>query len=852
MSWELVYTSVRRGLRPNTSGFCTVAVTAGMSRAVMQTIERISAYEFHFGLSDPRANENPVNYLHMLLGVAGKPMHLLSRIAYAGADYSGRTNKIAHHILLSPDELSPAGPADMIRQLVNAGRFCSTWSGEPRELPPSSLAAGLGASPAHAGPPATWRGLTGDAGWAGMLVKGFRENARVPAYLLFEPGLDILQLYQESLALLPPELRWEVGFSTYYYANLLPADSKVHWRAVVSGSPLARTEVTKYPNAVVLDLTLPLGSPPANLFVTAAREGHPIEPSRSAPAQSQGRPGGASIDISQALNRRQPAPVSKDLLNPTEYEAPSPQQPSAALQPALADYGYPDYSQKTVDITPRRTSRWTWVFAAAAFLLLLSNAVTLILGLGRADSQDSLIAQLKETGKKLALEEKARVNFEQKWLDANSEIQKLRTQLAALAPASKPTKPPEAVVTRDGEKKLESPREPSSATASHPATQPACATPPTSVVPSQTAAQNLARRIPFTKHKTSSDGGLPSQDSDLSPPLAPGGSSSVQVTDATTILDPKGRLADYVYLKVNGEGNEPNAVFYVKAPISKEPDYTRPLATCWLEDKPNGRFMHVTTPMIVSDTDAVLRDSLVILLAGSDGKLSYRCPLLKTSPVEVSLKVAHDKATVDEEVIRFNYQCPDNLMLLFSDKSDPRKITSVDNQSFNGFKQSPAVAIRINKKTCLEVTLSGAIGMAKTLSTQITQWHRDLAPIIKKANIDVTVARCIMNTSSQRARIGEKEKQRTQDKEGYQNALEKDKKDRKLNADTARQYRNEIQQCIEELGALGEIRTALDRIEEKKNELRSHSNETVILFQDPSGHIVQKITLKVIWGDKGK
>ena len=846
MSWELVYTSVRRGLRPNTSGFCTVAVTAGMSRAVMQTIERISAYEFHFGLSDPRANENPINYLHMLLPVGGKPMHLLSRIAYAGADYSGRTNKIAHHILLLPDELSPAGPADMIRQLVNAGRFCSTWSGEPRELAPSSLAAGLGPSPAHGGPPATWRSLTGDAGWAGMLVKGFRENARIPAYLLFEPGLDILQLYQESLALLPPELRWEVGFSTYYYANLLPADSKVHWRAVVSGSPLARTEVTKYPNAVVLDLTHPLGSPPANLFVTAAREGHPIEPASPAPAQPQGRHGGASIDISQALNRRQTEQVPIDLLiSEDNYEAQAPQQPSPALQPALADFGYQDDSLRSLRV-PRRASRWTWVFAVAAFLLLLSNVTALLLLIPeRTPIQNDLAAQLAAA--KAAKREQARLTtlLDETKAEAKTAKDQLTTKLtdATQKAEAKERQLQDAnSKIQELERELASAKKMSPGAASTPG--PAAPTPPT---PQTSAPDSLAKRIPFD-YKTSWNGDLPSGDSDLSPPLAPEGISLVQVKDATTIFDPRGRIADYIYLKVIREGNEPNAVFYVKDVMTKVPDYTRPLVTCWLEDRTKGRFLCVAIPKNVSNEDAILRDSLVILLASSDGKLYYRCPLLKTSPVEVSLKVGPDRTKVENGVITFNYKCPDDLELLLSNETKTRKLRPNDgNQPVTAFEQTDALVIQFPDKQLtdrkhIKVTLLDTLDRQTT--KEIENWTKSLKALLKNASMSTPVAaqQCIMDSNtSLTGAIAEEEKHKRSSKKALEDKQHQDADDRKW----IKEYENELE-------ALDKIKKVLDTIEEKRKKLRAAINGKEIEFRDPSGHIVQKITLKVIWGDNGK
>ena len=62
MSRELIYTSAPRGLVANTKGFCTVAVTAGMSKQVRLTLESLCGYEFKFNISDPKAHLNPVNY----------------------------------------------------------------------------------------------------------------------------------------------------------------------------------------------------------------------------------------------------------------------------------------------------------------------------------------------------------------------------------------------------------------------------------------------------------------------------------------------------------------------------------------------------------------------------------------------------------------------------------------------------------------------------------------------------------------------------------------------------------------------------------------------------------------------
>lgn len=269
MSLELIYTSVPSGLKPNTSGFCTAAATGGMSRQVMMKLEPLSRYDFVYSLSDSRADHNPINFCHTTVQLSGNTS-VLSRVAFAGADYSARANKIAHHVLLNPQERCPQGPAWMLQQLDD-GVFSRKWDQDARDLEPRSVAAPLaGKPPSDAKPAARWQEITGDAGWAGMLVKAFRENPKVPAYVVYKPGVDILALFAESLALLPPDQRWAVCFATYYTG--MPPGSPCHWRAVVAGSEHA-AEAAKFPNAVVINLTQPLDQAPDNPYTQAAREG---------------------------------------------------------------------------------------------------------------------------------------------------------------------------------------------------------------------------------------------------------------------------------------------------------------------------------------------------------------------------------------------------------------------------------------------------------------------------------------------------------------------------------------------------------------------------------------------------
>ena len=62
---------------------------------------------------------------------------------------------------------------------------------------------------------------TGDAGWAGTLAEAFLLDATKPAYIIYPPGVDLLPLINEAIALLPESVRWRVTFSTYFTS--LPA-----------------------------------------------------------------------------------------------------------------------------------------------------------------------------------------------------------------------------------------------------------------------------------------------------------------------------------------------------------------------------------------------------------------------------------------------------------------------------------------------------------------------------------------------------------------------------------------------------------------------------------------------------
>lgn len=261
MSEELLYTSAARGLKAGSRGFCTVEATAGMPPTMAQLLESLSGYRHLHAPGDP---SNAVVLRHVIATVAGVPTHILSRIADAGLDYSGRSNKIAHHLAATRGELNDAGPA--WTQLQDSFHQ-QTWSGETKTIPAARPlpAADVAPSPCRA-----WGAVTGDAGWAGVLAGAVATGSLAPLPIVVRPDQDILGLIAESIALLPPGLRWQATYTTFH--TQLPPGAQCAWRFVLDGTKEAE-EILKRRDRNHLDFRKPLGPPSEGPWVEAARTG---------------------------------------------------------------------------------------------------------------------------------------------------------------------------------------------------------------------------------------------------------------------------------------------------------------------------------------------------------------------------------------------------------------------------------------------------------------------------------------------------------------------------------------------------------------------------------------------------
>ena len=317
MAQQLVYTSSPKGLQPGAFGFCVVASTRGIPDRVASFLTSTSGYRRVFAPETGKGALNPVAYTHMLVESGAQTLRILSRVADAGLDYTNRTNKIASFLLLDRAEQPTSGPAAILDD--RASLFYSTWNQSPKWLEPIALPNLIDAPTALC---EEWRRATGSYDWGAALAATVYSGT--PVTIVYAPdqnvnsSMRILKLFQESIRLLPPAMRWKATFSTYYMNA--PLGSQCQWRAVLAGSQ-EEANLRANPRALLLDLTRYGASAPipdailrdanfANMVRQARGEataqatppGFPPVPPRNAAALGAGVPLSASANVPPSAN----------------------------------------------------------------------------------------------------------------------------------------------------------------------------------------------------------------------------------------------------------------------------------------------------------------------------------------------------------------------------------------------------------------------------------------------------------------------------------------------------------------------------------------------------------------------
>ena len=331
MAWQLIYTSASRSLEAGRSGFGTVARHRTLSPLLVSAIERISQFS-----RLPGTDADRVIYCHRIVAVGGGRFHVLSAIRDAGADYTGRTNHIAHHLIIDPREVAQAGATGPSpAEVMVAMNWATSWSETPRFLEDSEEI--MLSAIRRQSTISVWEQIAGDAEQAWLLASG---DASRGAYIIQPSGVDLRAIYAESLRLMPDRL-WQTSFTTSLQPSDEPADFR--WIGIEENSPLkTRTESSGRP---VLNLAAPHLLPR-------------VEISHSAPA----------VETRQRYpNPAVPAPVIKREVPVRKHDGSRPvetmPEPECTERISIATF------------VPRRRQKWMLFVAAGTAALVLIGLI---------------------------------------------------------------------------------------------------------------------------------------------------------------------------------------------------------------------------------------------------------------------------------------------------------------------------------------------------------------------------------------------------------------------------------------------------------------------------------------------
>jgi hypothetical protein len=281
MIQELIYTSVPKGLEPDSQGFCTVAQTVGTSPPLSQAMKLLSGYRHIFPIGDERKPFNPSVFMHVIRRVGGVDLHIVSRVSDCGVDYTHRSNLIAHHLAFEERDWLKL-QCDPLALFSLAGLFKTSWQENPHEIATSPKIPSVKVMLRRCD---NWERQLGDAGWGGVLAERIERGD--PVSLIFDPKIKVAPLLEESFAILPLETRWKTTFSTFFMKSQEPPNAnKIQIKCILAGSDEeAYKKLT--PNTLVIDLRQKQTTEPTGIYVETARTGIIEKLQNTLPVNSQ-------------------------------------------------------------------------------------------------------------------------------------------------------------------------------------------------------------------------------------------------------------------------------------------------------------------------------------------------------------------------------------------------------------------------------------------------------------------------------------------------------------------------------------------------------------------------------------
>mgnify|MGYP000948633363 FL=1 len=210
MPKELIFTSVPNGLKPGSSGYCTVARHHNLDHLLERELERLSFYEMGTGLK-------PVIHAYRTLSLSSGLFLVLSRICYAGNDHTGRTNYLAHHLVFEESELSSMPNLSPVDFFMDPIGWLNEW---PKGKQPVIYNDGEGEKSPFCDPSK----LSTNEHW--QSVTGNQRNVYEPIYrtnwgFICEDGSHelSLSLIQELCSL--PEVNYQLAWLKFSFTTFL-------------------------------------------------------------------------------------------------------------------------------------------------------------------------------------------------------------------------------------------------------------------------------------------------------------------------------------------------------------------------------------------------------------------------------------------------------------------------------------------------------------------------------------------------------------------------------------------------------------------------------------------------------
>lgn len=155
MPLALIFTSAPRGLTSPRSGYVTVARHRDLPERLVEQLEQ---------LGTPHEQAGTATFTARMLEASGKRWMVLSRFTAGGLDHTQRDNRLAHHLVFTPDELTRLPPPADIA--LRTTLWLDRWEGEPNWLEDESLLLGR---PQPLVPCTRWRERTGSGAKAAWL-----------------------------------------------------------------------------------------------------------------------------------------------------------------------------------------------------------------------------------------------------------------------------------------------------------------------------------------------------------------------------------------------------------------------------------------------------------------------------------------------------------------------------------------------------------------------------------------------------------------------------------------------------------------------------------------------------------